>query len=1050
MKFTILFILLGMAQVQAKVHGQGSITLDLQQTSIEKVLNRIEKNGEFRFLYNYDLQSLRKKVSIKVERSSLSETLRKLFRDTDLAYKVLANNLVVVISTNAARQDIRITGKVTGPNNEPLPGVSVQVIGATTGTSTNNDGEYALTADPKATLRFSYIGYESKDVPVNGQNIVNAQLAASDKQMDQVVVVGYGAQRKGDITGAVATVRAADFNDRPIVNAAQALQGQAAGVNVMAPSGKPGWALAVSIRGNTSLNAVNDPLYVVDGVIVRNIDFLNPQDIESFSVLKDASSAAIYGASGANGVVLITTKKGASGQGKISISAYTGFSNFPKTMGVLDRQQYLDLMSELEYTDNNPGNTDWQKETFGTGREHSLQLALSGGNAGNRYYVSLGYQKQKGVVAPADYGRYSARVNLDSKVKEWLSFTTNINYARSEFVDVADNAGVARGGTILSALTSPPTIGIYNEDGTFTSNPNKGGWENPISAAFGPDQKSRDNRFIGNLTADARIIPGLNFRSNFGAEFQSTRWDYFLDPYRTDYGRSQKGYGKSTSTQRFVWLWENTLNYTKKFGEHNLTALAGTTIQESRWQETYGEGRDFPNAAVRTLNAAAIKLINRTNESEWAKRSYLGRVNYGYDDRYLLTANIRYDGSSRFPGDSRYGWFPSIAAAWRISNELFMGNQGLFSDLKLRVGWGKTGNDEGIGDYNYYPLFVPDGLGGIEFKNLPKPGLTWEKTDQTNIGLDMSFLNNRISIVLDGYIKKTTDLLVSVQPPPSSGFEPQVYNVGAIENKGFEFSVNALAVNTNLKWTINANFSTNRNRVTDLGEFTRTLSYAGVYERGDAIRVEKGRPLGAMYGYVSNGVDPATGMLVYEDLDKDGSITSEGDRTYIGNAQPDFIYGITNSFRFQQFELSFFLQGTQGNDLFNASRIELESMNDSKNQSTAVLDRWKTAGQLTSIPKAIKGSTENTQISSRYVEDGSYLRMRAITLSYAFRPTLLECWGLSRLNLYATAQNLFTITNYSGFDPEVSQFNNDRRQMGIDYGTYPQSRSFIFGVNVDF
>ncbi len=1054
MKFTLLFMLLGICQVQANVFGQGNITLNLQQTAIEKVLTRIEKAGEFRFLYNYDLQALKKKVDIKVEGSSLKETLEKLFRNTDLTYKLLNNNLVVVLSNSPVQQDIRITGKVTGTGNEPLAGVSVQVKGTATGTTTNNAGEYALTVNEKATLRFSFIGYTEKEVPVNGQNLINVQLTASDRQLDQIVVVGYGTQRKGDITGAVATVKASDFNDRPIVNAAQALQGQAAGVSVSSPSGKPGWTLAVSIRGNTSLNAVNDPLYVVDGVILRNIDFLNPQDIESFSILKDASSAAIYGASGANGVVLITTKKGSTGKGRISVSAYTGFSRLPKKIGVLNRDQYLDLMKELGYTDNNPGNTDWQKETFGTGREHSLQMAISGGNAGNRYYVSLGYQKQKGIVAPADYGRYSARVNLDNKVKDWLTLATNLTYSRSEFVDVLDNAGVAKGGAILSALTSPPTIGIFNPDGTYTSNPNKGGWENPIANAFGPQQKSRENRVVGNFTADLRLIPGLTLRSNFGAEYQGNRWDYFLDPYLTDYGRSQKGFGKSSSSQRFVWLWENTLNYTKHFGDHSLTALAGTTVQESSWQETYGEGRDFPNASVRTLNAAAIKLINRTNQSEWSKRSYLGRINYSYDDRYLLTANLRYDGSSRFPKDSRYGWFPSVAAAWRISNEAFMAGQKLFSDLKLRAGWGKTGNDEtsteNAGDYNYYPLFKPDGLGGVSFTNLPKPGLTWEKTMQTNLGIDAAFLKNRITVTLDVYYKKTTDLLVSVQPPPSSGFETQLYNIGAIENKGFEASVNALAVDGALKWNINANFSTNRNKVTDLGEFTKTLSYAGVYERGDAIRVEKGRSLGAMYGYISDGVDPQTGMIRYRDLNKDGSITADNDRTYIGNAQPDFIYGLTNTLRYKSFELNVFIQGVQGNDLFNASRIELESMNDSKNQSSAVLRRWKSAGQVTDMPKAIQGSTENTQISSRFVENGSYMRLKALTLSYSLKPALLERVGISRCNLYVTAQNLFTITKYSGFDPEVSQYNGDRRQMGIDYGTYPQSRSFIFGINVDF
>lgn len=1056
MKLTLFFIVLSMCQVHA--HGQGNITLKLQQTSIDRVLNRIERSGEFRFLYNYDLKDLRQKVDLDVKNSGIRETLEKILSGTDLTYKLLDNNLIAIISRHVIKQDIRVTGKVTGPNNEPLFGVSVQVKGTTTGTSTNNAGEYSITAPENATLKFSYIGYLDKEAAVSNQNVLNVELTPSDKPLDQVVVVGYGSQRKKDITGAVSTIKASDFENRPIVSAAAALQGQAAGVNVFASSGKPGWGLTVSVRGNTSLTATNDPLYVVDGVIVNSIDFINPADIESFSVLKDASSAAIYGASGANGVVLVTTKKGTTGKAKISLNAYTGFSTFAKKIDVLDRDQYLDLIKSMGYTDPNNNNTDWQDLAFHTGKEQNIQLGISGGNAGNRYYISGGYQKQQGVVAPADYDRYSIRVNLDNKVKDWLNVSTNLSFLRSEFVDITDNAGGARGGTILSTLSSPPTLGVYRPDGTFSSNVNQGSWENPIAMAYGADQKSTENRVIGNIAADIRLLSGLNFRSNFGIESQSSRWDKFQDPYMTDYGRSVKGVGYSSSTQRFVWLWENTLNYTKTFGDHIFTALVGHTMQESDFKYSYAEGRDFPNAAVTTLNAAAQRISLPTTMKQWSKRSYLGRINYSYKDKYLLTTNLRYDGSSRFSEDERWGLFPSVSVAWRISNEDFMDNSTLFSDLKLRVGWGKTGND-GIDEYAHYGLFAPNGAGGFTFSNLPKEGLTWEKTAQTNVGIDASFLNNRLSVTIDGYIKKTTDLLVAVEPPPSSGYGAQTYNVGAIENKGLEFTVNAVAINSQaVRWSINGNLSLNRNKITSLGPFSKSIPYGGVYERDNAILAMPGKPLGSFYGYVSEGVDPATGMMKYADLDKSGGF-SDGDRTFIGYAQPDFIYGLTNTVSYGGFELNVFLQGIQGNDIFNASRIETEGMYDSKNQTTRVLNRWKTAGQITDVPRATGGSAGapqgfsnnyNSIVSSRFVEDGSYMRLKALTLSYKFGNDLLQRAGIGRLSLYVTAQNLFTITKYKGFDPEVSQNNPNGPAMGIDYGTYPQSRSFIFGISADF
>ena len=1049
MKLTVLLLLVGMFQVHANSYGQEKITLQVKQGEIEKVLNRIEQHSDVRFLYNYDLQSLRKKVNFNVENTTVQEALKQLFTGTDLTFRMLENNLIVIHSSQQVLQDIRITGQVKSVAGEPLAAVTIRVKDRPGGTNTDNLGNYSITVPDNAVLIVSSIGYETQEVSVNGREVVNITLVESQQQMEQVVVVGYGTQRRRDVTSAISVIGAQELEDRPIVSALQGIQGKAAGVQVVQPSGKPGAGLAVSIRGNTSLTASNSPLYVVDNVPTNDISFLNPADIESFSVLKDASAAAIYGASGANGVVLITTKKGSARKAAVRFQTYQGFSTVEKKLDVLNREQYLALMTELGYADPGTHNTDWQDMVFGSGRESNYQMSVSGGSAGSTYFTSLGYQKQDGVVAPAAYERYSARLNLNNKVSKRFNISTNIGFTKSKFVDVQDNAGVARGGTILSTLTTPPTIGVFNADGTYTSNPNKGGWENPISNAFAAYRNSSDHRILGNIQAEVFIVPGLTFKSNLGADFRTNRYDYFLDPYSTDWGRQNKGIGIGSNSQQFVWLNENTLNYKKAFGDHSITALGGMTVQESTWEGAYTEVHDFPNASIRTLNAGREKIASTTTVGEWAKRSYIARLGYSFQDKYLLTSNFRVDGSSRFPEEHRYGFFPSVSAGWRISGEDFMSGVDWVNDLKLRAGWGKIGNDEGIGDYSYYQLFSPS-QGGFNPGGPANEDLTWETTTQTNIGIDASLFNNRVTVTLDGYIKKTTDLLVNVQLPPSSGTPEQTLNVGSMENKGFEFQVSTKNFVGDFNWTTDLNFSLNRNKVTSLGAATKTLNFGGVYERGDAILVRAGLPLGAFYGYVSDGVDPQTGMIIYRDLNKDGSITPEDDRTIIGYAQPKFIYGMTNNLSYKNFELSVFLQGVAGNDMFNASRIELESMNDSKNQSTDVLRRWKSAGQVTDIPRALKESTDNTRISSRFVENGSYMRIKSMTLSYNIPSVVMKRLGISKASVYATGQNLLTITDYKGFDPEVSQYGGNGASIGIDYGTYPQARTVIFGLNVEF
>ena len=950
----------------------------------------------------------------------------------------------------AFAQDITVKGEVKDKQGLPLPGVSVQIKGAARGTVTTGNGTYSLSAPSDAVLTFSFIGYKAIEQPIAGKSTISVTLSEDNNQLSEVVVIGYGTTTKKDITTAVVSVSAKDIQNQPITNPLQAIQGKAAGVQITSQSGKPGSGVSVSIRGNTSITASNSPLYVIDGVTSRNADFLNPNDIESMTILKDASAAAIYGSSGANGVILITTKKGKEGKLQVGFNAFTGFSNLWQTQKVLNSTQYAALMTELGYQSIGNQNTDWQDLTFGTGKQHSYQVSLAGGIKGGQYYFSTGYQQDKGTVAPAVLDKYTANFNGTQNLTKWLKLTGSASITARKSIDVSDNAGVARGGTILSALTTPPTIGIYAADGTYAGNPNAGGWENPIANAYAAQNASRNLRFLGSFGAQVNFTNDLYLKSTISTNSNNNFYSYFLDPFSTDYGRTQQGIYRNNQTNDNVWLNENILNYSKNFGKNALTATGGMTIQSSDYKFYPYEITHFLDENKNLLPDGTSTLAQLPSFAQWTKRSYLARVTSAYNNKYLFSSNMRADGSSRFAKENRYGYFPSVSAGWRISAENFMKDSKTINDLKIRGSWGKVGNDEGIGDYAYMALYTPTPQGSYNFSQLENRNISWEKTTQSNIGLDLSMFNSRVTFTADAYLKKTNDLLINVPLPQSTGFGSQARNVGSMENKGLEFVLSTRNFDRDkFTWTTDLNFSINKNKVTSLGNSLTSINFGGVYERDDAIRVEVGQPLGAFYGYQFTGVNPQTGDATYADLNGNGTVDA-GDRTFIGNAQPKFTYGINNNLTYGNFGLSLFFQGVQGNDIFNASRIELEGLYDSKNQLATVLDRWTTAGQITNIPRANRGNTDNSRTSSRYVEDGSYLRLKTATLSYNFGSVSLAKWRMSKLTVFATGYNVLTFTKYNGFDPEVQQYSGNSPSMGIDYGTYPQSRTFLFGVNVGF
>ena len=964
-----------------------------------------------------------------------------------------------------------LSGTVTDESGMPLVGVSVVIKGTNKGVATDFDGKYSLTDVPKgAVLQFSSVGYQTTDVKANNSQL-NIKLAEATQNLDEVVVVGYGTQKKGDVTTAITSVKTKDLEQRPVISAAQAIQGRAAGIQVVQPNGAPGAGLAVRIRGNTSISASNDPLYVVDGIPVQDISSIAPNDIESMQVLKDASSAAIYGSRAANGVVLITTKQGKRNEPKVSVNTYIGVSEIAKKIPSLNTQQYYELMNETKavatatlagLTDK----TDWYKETFRAGFTQNTQLSVSNASDNTKYYLSAGHTKEDGIIRSSFFERYNVRLNLEAKMRQWLTFETNLSYADYESNGIISGLGANRAGVVLSVINTPHYAPIWSEktgeEGWYYYDFKGANLSHPVeNISRRADNLLKNNRFVGSGSAIVQLMKGLRYKSTLAIDRLSSKENRFTDPKLTSYGRKNYGEAADIRKNNTLFTFDNILTFDKTFSKHNLSLLAGTSFTNAKMDASEMYATHFLTSDIKTLNAAnKIGQGSITNAEEWSMMSYLGRLSYNYDSKYLLTANFRADGSSKLAPGKRWGYFPSVSVGWRLSRESFLSNIEWLSELKLRGGWGQTGNQAGISSYAYlqrYKIARQNWWGNgananamitLTPNSFYNPNLTWETTTQSNIGFDVALFKNRLAFAIDAYIKNTTNLLMEV-PLPATSPVPSIYrNEGEMTNKGIEFSVDSRNLTGELEWNTNFNISLNRNKLNKLS-LQKVYYYASTSEATSeqVVRITEGQPLGKFWGLISEGVDPQTGDIKYKDLNGDGRITVS-DKTYIGDPNPDFTFGFTNDFSYKNFTLSVFFQGSYGNDIYNASRIETEGMYDGKNQSTAVLNRWKKRGDITDIPRAVKG-TDNIKASSRWVEDGSYLRLKTLTLAYNLPTQALQQYGIRKVQPYLTAQNLWTLTNYKGFDPEVNE-GLSGPTMGIDWGTYPQTKSFIFGLNIEF
>ena len=1089
MKLAAFLIMATFLQVSTRGYSQ-KVSLSMYNASLGKVFREITRQTGYSFLYTDEVLNGIPKVDIRVRDVPLETALDHCFNNQPLTYSIVEHTVIIKRKQEfSPPPGAAVHGRVTDSAGTPMSGVSVTIAGSTKGVQTNADGMFTINVPERASLHFSFVGYEGVDVPVENKTTINVTLLLSSTSLNDMVLIGYGSQRRKDITSAISTVSVSDVSERPIVSAAEVLAGKSPGIRVLQPSGKPGSDFTVFVRGIASLTGNTQPLYVIDGVVSYDTHTLDPNTIQSISILKDASAAGIYGAAGStNGVVLITTKKGIRGKPRVDLNAYSGIQEITKKIKLLNSPQLATLLTEEQVNSGNTGytipdslvtanNNNWQDLVYRKAPMTGINAGFSGGGDKGTYYFGVGYVNQDGIALTCGYQRYSILLNLEQQMNNWLSVGTHVSYNRTGYNDVYDNVraqddGGLYGGFVLSALNTPPFSSIYNTngDGTYGFSAFSQGLPNPLGDIYGVNNYTIGNNLLGDGHIVIRLPLGLSFRSQLGATLENSYQTVYLDPRLTEGALQLGGEGSYNTAESFRYIWDNTLTFDKKIDKNSMNVIMGSSASKQTDHSSDQSGYGFPSYAVHVLSAASTYTVNDTYADAWTLESYFGRVNYSYDGKYLLSASIRRDGSSRLGISNQWANFPAFSAGWRASDEAFLRDVSLISDLKLRVGWGATGNLPA----DLYPSFSQlsggnnyafDGTtitsGTAPNSQAGNPNLLWEETKQFNTGLDIAVLSNRLSLSADYYIKRTHDLILSVNEPQTTGVSTKELNMpGYVQNKGFEFLLSGEVFKSDhgLNWTSALNMSFNRN-VVELPVGTSPILTGYIADiGGDAGIVKGGLPLGSFWGYVDEGVNPQTGNINFKDLNHDGVIDPDNDRTFIGSALPKFTFGFSNQLNFHRFELNMLIDGVYGNKIFDATRMETEDMTDMVNQTTAVLRRWEKPGDITDIPRAFYGSAAppnsvpNYSISSRWVENGSFVRFRQMTLAYNLDKSWVSKAGFSGIRLYATLQNMFIITGYKGYSPELnvttSTGTNLATQEGFDHGTYPQAKSVTFGLNV--
>lgn len=1014
-----------------------------------------------------------------------------------------------------------VTGKVTSGGN-PLPGASILVKGTNNGTVADFDGNYVLeNVSSDATLTFNYVGFKTLHKAVNGQSVLNVSLTEDAESLDEVVIIGYGSVKKSDLTGAIATVNGDAIEDQPFSGLDQALQGKVSGVTVMQNSGAPGGGVSVRVRGITSLTGSNEPLYVIDGVPVEadsnNDSFtfsalgggsgqtkvsalssINPSDIESMQVLKDASATAIYGSRASNGVVLITTKRGKNGKSTISYESYFGFQNAPNYLDLMNLQEYAAFYKEIAAVRGqsvplelqNPAllasGTNWQKEVFQTAPIMNHQFSVKGGSDKTVFYTSINYFDQEGIVINSDFNRVSVRLNVEHKVNDWFKVGNNVTVSKSrEHITFNDDES----GVISSAVRQSPAIPVKYSDGSWggpTESSGVGNGRNPV--AWSEIRNNTLDRFKinGNFFGEITFLKDFVFRSELGYDYTTTKVAVFNPTYEMGTETNGTATSAKQQTDSFYWIFKNYINYNKTINKHAINVMLGQESQQSKYEGVSISRRDFLTNDVTTVNLGDEDTARNNNwKGTWSLLSYFGRVNYSFDSKYLLTATMRADASSNFGANNKWGYFPSFSAAWVLSREEFMKNTiDVLSFAKVRVGYGEVGN-QNIGGYKYGAALrnVATAYGtGFTQRNIANPDVKWESTKSINLGFELGFVKDRIKLDLDFYKKTSADFLFQ-EPLPSYlgaynvasylGLEPPFVNLGEMENTGIDLMLTTRNIsNENFNWTTSIVFSKYKNKLVSLTDQNSAI-FQTIEFNNTITKTAIGQPVGLYFGYQSDGlftseeelynspsqgdINEDTGIWVgdikWKDINDDGVIDDK-DKTFIGNPHPDFTFSISNNLNYKNWDLAIAMNGTYGNDVYNWTRKLTEGMLElNGNQAVVVKNRFiEGVNENTDIPRFIFGDPNgNAGVSDRFVEDGSYFRIQNVTLGYTLSSSALGNQNLiSKVRLYSTIQNLYTFTNYSGFDPEIGAFNQNSMMMGIDNGRYPVPRTFMVGVNVEF
>ena len=1090
---TFLLMVCVFCSYAGNAHSQNAkVSIRMNNVKLDKILNEIENQTDYLFIYNNQVD-INKITSVKVKNEAVAQVLDKILSGTGINYELEGTHIILTTEAikdlHAQQQAKTVTGTVTDVSGEPIIGANIRIKGTTTGTITDIDGNFSIKAEPQSVIEVSYIGYLTQETVINNQKSIRFLLKEDTKTLDEVVVIGYGVQKKADLTGSVANINTEKLNTQSNANIGQALQGKIAGVDIVSQGGAPGSGTRIMVRGIGTLNNAS-PLYIVDGMYMNSIDHINPNDIASIDVLKDASSAAIYGSRAANGVIIVTTKEGSNTEGKpiIDLSVNLGISTASKFLDMLDAKGWaevttiarqaigkpaLDMATDLA---NKPDN-DWQDIMFRPALMQNYNLSVKGGGKYSTYYTGLGYFNQDGIVKSTNYQRYNIQSKNDYK-RGIFSAGTNLIISFSHDKPLHQEL---RGGMIGTILQSVPTLEKYDD----TREGGYGGTYGDVVNIPHPlaiiddnimDRYNENVKIFANLYAQIELFKGLKYKLNLTPDFSFERYKNYLNKY--DFGLATNSITQLTERQRRRRniLVENLLTFDRTFGEHKISALAGYTYQDSRFRHIQAYGEGLPQG-LEEIDAATTNRSNEGNSWRSVLTSILGRVFYSYQNKYLFTATIRRDGSSKFGKNNRYGYFPSFSLGWNVAEEKFMENVHWLDQLKLRGGYGVLGNQE-IDNYQYSSTITtginyPDGNGGLlqgAFpKNFANPDIKWEETAMTNVGIDFMAFNNRLSLTADYYVKNTKDILLTVPIPISSGgANDPIRNAGKIRNNGFEFNLGWMdQPNPDISYGINLIGSFNKNKVIAMGSESGSIKGGSTNQNITTSETKAGYPIGGYWlistagyfnsqeevdAYAKDGkkIQPAAepGDIKFVDANNDGVINDD-DRVFQGSPFPDFTFALNGNMRYKNFDLSIGLQGVLGNKIYNATRQTLEDVTKGSNFLASCLDYWTPENKNASHPRLTwDDPNRNTRAESdRYLENGSYLRLRSVQLGYTFPQTWFK-GAIQHARVYINAENLFTITSYSGYSPDVNADNANYR--GFDNFIYPTNRTFMLGLNVTF